>query len=152
MHAQLQAALRPDPATPSVEWTLADIERELAQLRIQRQRLEARERVLLRALGEVGSQRISEVDQGLQAMGDSLQDVLQRTLQTSARKPRQDLSKLANAFVRKAPLKFRHPERPALVWSGRGKRPEWIQALEREGRLEEARILPASDSVHGQTS
>ena len=30
-----------------------------------------------------------------------------------------------------APAKYRHPENPALTWSGRGRRPQWfVDALE----------------------
>jgi DNA-binding protein H-NS len=141
MHTMLQAALRPVASTPSGELGLAEIDKELAQLRIQRQRIDERERALLLALGEVGSVRTSQLAQGLQANGLSLQGVLRSALESSSRKPVQDLSKLAQAFVRKAPLKFRHPEKPALVWSGRGKTPAWISELDRLGRLEEARLI-----------
>lgn len=151
MHALLQAALRPVAAPQSGEWAVADIERELAQLRIQRQRIDERERVLLQALGAAGTVRITEVEQGLQALGVSLQGVLQRTLEGSTRKPAQDLSKLSQAYVRKAPLKFRHPDRPALVWSGRGKTPSWVKELEQLGRLDEARLIVGPADLQGQT-
>ena len=151
MHTLLQAALRPTPSRRSSEWGAAEIERELAQLRIQRQRIDERERVLLLALGEVGSVRIHEVELGLQAMGVSLQGVMHRALEGSARKPVQDMSKLARSFVRKAPLKFRHPDRPALVWSGRGKTPAWVRELEKLGRLDEARLIVGNAGPEGQT-
>lgn len=151
MHALLHAALKPVAASPALALSAAEIGRELAQLRIQRQRIDDRERVLLLALGELGVARISEVQQGLQAQGLSLRDVLHRTLDSSARKPSQDLSKLAQSFVRKAPLKFRHPDRPALVWSGRGKTPVWLRELEAAGRLDEARLIVGPEDVAAQT-
>jgi DNA-binding protein H-NS len=151
MHAMLHAALMPAAPSPAVPLSAAEIGRELAQLRIQRMRIDDRERALLLALGELGAARMSQVQQGLQAQGLSLQDVLHRTLESSARKPAQDLSKLAQSFVRKAPLKFRHPEQPALVWSGRGKTPVWLRELERAGRLEEARLILGAECGEAQT-
>jgi DNA-binding protein H-NS len=30
-----------------------------------------------------------------------------------------------------APVKYRHPETPALTWSGRGRKPQWfVEALD----------------------
>lgn len=29
---------------------------------------------------------------------------------------------------------YRHPDDPKLEWAGRGKKPDWVQALEKEGR------------------
>lgn len=31
------------------------------------------------------------------------------------------------------PVKYRHPDNPSLVWTGRGKAPKWIVAEERNG-------------------
>lgn len=36
-----------------------------------------------------------------------------------------------------APVKFRHPDDAAMTWSGRGKAPKWLSALENEGRKRE---------------
>ena len=33
-----------------------------------------------------------------------------------------------------APVKFRHPDDASVTWSGRGKAPKWLSALENEGR------------------
>lgn len=35
---------------------------------------------------------------------------------------------------RAAPAKYRHPENPALTWTGRGRRPNWISAALEQGR------------------
>jgi DNA-binding protein H-NS len=32
------------------------------------------------------------------------------------------------------PVKFRHPENPSLTWSGRGKRPAWVNEALASGR------------------
>lgn len=32
------------------------------------------------------------------------------------------------------PAKFRHPENPALTWTGRGRRPNWVTAALEQGK------------------
>lgn len=32
------------------------------------------------------------------------------------------------------PAKFRHPENPALTWTGRGRRPNWVSAALEQGK------------------
>ena len=40
-----------------------------------------------------------------------------------------------------SPAKFRHPENPALTWTGRGRRPNWVtSALESGKKLEDLAI------------
>lgn len=34
----------------------------------------------------------------------------------------------------KTAVRFRHPERPDLTWSGRGRKPRWIKEWEEQGR------------------
>ncbi|MGY6411644.1 MAG: H-NS histone family protein [Alkalilacustris sp.] len=42
---------------------------------------------------------------------------------------------------RASPPRYRHPENPALTWTGRGRRPNWIGAALEEGRtLEDMQI------------
>ena len=40
----------------------------------------------------------------------------------------------------KAAAKYRNPEDPSKTWTGRGRRPEWVKALDSAGRLDEALI------------
>lgn len=61
----------------------------------------------------------------------------------AARKPRSKPSKTATKPMKKpAAILFRHPENPALTWSGgRGRPPQWIKDWKACGRsLDEARI------------
>lgn len=37
-------------------------------------------------------------------------------------------------------VKYRNPEDPTKTWSGRGRRPAWINALDAAGRLDEALV------------
>lgn len=154
MHAQLQSALQPlgEPETCGLaESDIQEIERELAQLRVQRMRIEQRERVLLQALGGAGAARFHEVCNKLAASGVPVEHLLRSTVDAGGPKSGLDNSKLAQSFVRVAPLKFRHPDQPALVWSGRGKTPLWIRELERAGRLDEARLNLGPDGAPEQT-
>jgi len=155
MHAQLHNALQPlgDPEAPGPgEADIQEIERELAQLRVQRMRIEQRERALLQALGSAGAARFHEVCHRLAAKGVPVEHLLRSTVDAGGPKSGLDTSKLAQSFVRVAPLKFRHPDQPALVWSGRGKSPLWIRELERQGRLDEARLNLGPQALHEQTS
>ena len=60
-----------------------------------------------------------------------------------AKKPgRPKGAKVAKPAKKAAAARFRHPDNPALTWSGgRGRRPQWIKDWEASGRsLDEARV------------
>lgn len=122
------------------ELGLEDIQAALARVSLDRLRLDERERSLLSALGRVSAQRLNELNSQLQNHGLMLEAVVQQALSASSKKPRMDQSKLAQTFVRKAPVQFRHPDQAGLVWSGRGKTPLWVKDLEAQGRLDSARV------------
>jgi DNA-binding protein H-NS len=63
--------------------------------------------------------------------------------QPAPRKPRDGARKIADKPAKKsAAILYRHPENPALTWTGgRGRPPKWIKDWEASGRSrEEARI------------
>lgn len=120
--------------------SLADLEASLLRVQLQRSQLEQRERLLIEAIGRVSHHQLSGLIEDSGMSPDLLSDLVRRTVGSSARKTKVDNSKLAQSFARKAVLKFRHPDEPALVWSGRGKTPNWIKDLERSGRLHEAQL------------
>ena len=63
--------------------------------------------------------------------------------QPAIRKPRVGARKIADKPAKKpAAILYRHPENPALTWTGgRGRPPKWIKDREAAGRsLEEARV------------
>ena len=39
-----------------------------------------------------------------------------------------------------AAVKYRNPEDPTQTWSGRGRRPEWIKALDAAGNMDSALV------------
>lgn len=59
-------------------------------------------------------------------------------LEKQAREMGFKLEELAGPASRRksrgSPPKYRHPENPALTWTGRGRRPNWIAAALDEGR------------------
>ena len=127
-------------ADDTPELGLEEIQAALSRVALERLRLDEREKALLLALGRVSARRLGELSGHLQAKGLAMETVLQGAMNASARKPRIDQSKLAQPFVRKAPVQFRHPEQAGLVWSGRGKTPLWVKDLEAQGRLDAARV------------
>jgi DNA-binding protein H-NS len=125
--------------------SLADLEASLLRVQRQKLQLEQREKALMQALGEASQQRLSGLIEESGMAPNAFSELVRRAVGSSARKTKVDTSKLAQPFVRKASLKFRHPDEPALVWSGRGKTPVWIKELDQAGRLDEARLSQTDD-------
>ena len=69
---------------------------------------------------------LEEMRQKLEEMDLTLEDVLQRpTRRGGSRRRRREAGQAA-------PVKYRSPE--GETWSGRGRVPQWLQALEAQGR------------------
>ena len=119
--------------------SLTDLENSLLQLQRQRLQLEQREKSILAAIGRASETQLANLmlDSGMGSQ--AFAELVRRTVQSSVRMPGSESENLAQPFVRKAPIKFRHPDKPGLVWSGRGKTPVWIKELDAAGRLDEAR-------------
>jgi DNA-binding protein H-NS len=125
--------------------SLTELEASLLRLQRQKLQLEQREKSLIAAIGRASEQQLTELmtESGMGA--DAFSALVRRTVQSSVRMPGSESENLAQPFVRKAPIKFRHPDKPALVWSGRGKTPLWIKELDAAGRLDEARAWGDDD-------
>jgi DNA-binding protein H-NS len=130
-----------------------EIQAALAQVRRQQMQLAQRERQLLQALAGATRGRIREMVETSGVAAPDMEDLLRRAVDSSRRgrgsgaNPSgrggagSSATSAASADrVRKAPLRFRHPEEPALVWSGRGKTPRWVLELQAQGRLDQARV------------
>lgn len=131
-----------DPEAESNWSSVEEIQSALERLRRQKLRLEQREQQLLQALAAATRGRLRElVDAG---GAPALEGMLRRAVASSRRGPDPSSTPPDTAAIhaRKAPLRFRHPDDPGLVWSGRGKTPRWVQALQAQGRLDQARIAP----------
>lgn len=132
---------------PSVDLDAAwvspeEIQAELEKLRRQVLLLSRREQQLLQALAHASAGRMRQMvtEGGLPA--PALEGLLRSTVGSSKR-PARDAAPapvVAATQARKAPLRFRHPDDPGLVWSGRGKTPLWVRDLQLQGRLEQARL------------
>lgn len=135
------------PVDPQAEsnWTSTEeIQAALARVRRQKLRLEQREQQLLQALAVATRGRVRELVEAGGVPAPALEGMLRRAVASSRRgaAPSSTPQDTVAIHARKAPLRFRHPDDPGLVWSGRGKTPRWVQTLQAQGRLEQARIAP----------
>lgn len=128
--------------------SLAELEASLLRLQRQKLQLENQEKALMQAMSQASKVRLDGLITESGVAPQALADLVRRTVNSSARRTPVDASKLAQPFVRKAALKYRHPDEPALVWSGRGKTPLWIKELQVAGRLHEAKL--ESDDDEGE--
>lgn len=119
-----------------------EIQAALARVRRQKLLLDQREQHLLQALAQVSARRVRQMvaegglpTQALEGLLRSTVDSSKRATAGAAPAPRSPATQ-----ARKAPLRFRHPDDPGLVWSGRGKTPLWVRDLQAQGRLEQARL------------
>ncbi len=119
-----------------------EIQAELEQVRRQVLHLGRREQQLLQALAQASAGRMRQMvaEGGLPV--PALEGLLRSTVGSSRRPARgaAPAPVVATTQARKAPLRFRHPDDPGLVWSGRGKTPRWVRDLQAQGRLEQARL------------
>jgi DNA-binding protein H-NS len=111
-----------------------DSNSELLKIRAERERLEHREKQLLRSVQSRGLNEIVRIAGLYQIDVDRISAALSR------RADRPMHQGVAASTGRKVDPKFRDPADPDKTWSGRGKKPHWIQNLESAGRLESARI------------
>ncbi|MGY6632857.1 MAG: H-NS histone family protein [Alkalilacustris sp.] len=77
---------------------------------------------------------------------DRQRDEARKVLEEKARELGFKLDELASApggrrKGKSGPARYRHPENPALTWTGRGRRPNWVVAALEQGRsLDDLRI------------
>jgi DNA-binding protein H-NS len=74
-----------------------------------------------------------------------------RTLLASVGLSLKDLSRRSPAAKLKGPVyhsgrQYQHPTNKALVWTGKGKKPGWLTALEMEGKVA-VEAIPANDNT-----
>lgn len=125
--------------------TVEALQAELYQVQRRKQALEQQERRLMRLLGQASARRLSGLLAQAGTNNADLQGLVRSTIGVSARKSGTPAAPSApTTAARKAPIQFRHPDEPGLVWSGRGKTPRWVSALQAQGRLEQARLPSGS--------
>lgn len=89
----------------------------------------------------------SDIDAELTARRHEDARLAQRELKSVAEKYGFSLNELVGAAAPKkaaakpSTVRFRHPEDPGKVWSGRGRKPVWVKEWEHAGRpLEKLRV------------
>jgi DNA-binding protein H-NS len=85
-----------------------------------------------------------DVAAAIESYQERQKDAARAVLETKARELGFNLAELLppggrrKARAKSGPAKFRHPENPALTWTGRGRRPNWVtDFLGRGGKLED---------------
>lgn len=75
-----------------------------------------------------------EVDKAIESGKEREREQVRRDLQQLAREKGYSLEELLSKSQKKskAPPKYRNPEAPEQTWSGRGRRPKWIEQSGRD--------------------
>ncbi|MBK5928283.1 hypothetical protein CCR87_13225 [Rhodobaculum claviforme] len=86
-----------------------------------------------------------EVGIAIDTYRDRQREEARRVLEEKAREMGFKLDELSGSPGKRkgksSPARYRHPENPAMTWTGRGRRPNWVLAELEEGRtLEELKI------------
>jgi DNA-binding protein H-NS len=116
-----------------------DLAKELMAIQRERNKLDAREKALLSELKKDAVSRVLEIMDLAKINLSDLRNAIKGATELGVRQkgPR---AKQGAKPTKKVPPKFRHPDDPGIVWSGRGKTPVWLRELEKKGRAKEARV------------
>jgi DNA-binding protein H-NS len=116
-----------------------DLAKELIAIQRERNKLDAKEKALLSELKKDAVSRVLEIMELAKINITDLRNALKGAAELGARQ-KGPKSKTGAKPTKKVPPKFRHPDDPGIVWSGRGKTPVWLRELEKKGRGKEARV------------
>jgi DNA-binding protein H-NS len=113
---------------------------QLEKIRAARLKLEKEEKRLMSRTHDKALSQIVQIARSAGLTADQIAAALGgkgKTAKTSAAKAPK--AKRATAGRKVAP-KYRDPANPAQTWTGRGRTPAWVQALQNAGQLESALI------------
>lgn len=116
-----------------------DLAKELMAIQRERNKLDAKEKSLLAGQKKDAINRVLEIMQMARINIADLQTALKGAASLGM-KQKGLKAKLGSKPTKKVAPKFRHPDDPGIVWSGRGKTPVWLRDLEKKGRAKEARV------------
>lgn len=116
-----------------------DLAKELIAIQRERNKLDAKEKALLSELKKDAVSRVLEIMDLAKINITDLRNALKGATELGVRQ-KGPKSKKGAKPTKKVPPKFRHPDDPGIVWSGRGKTPVWLRELEKKGRAKEARV------------
>jgi len=120
-----------------------DLAKELLAIQRERNKLDAKEKSLLSGQKKFAIERVVEIMQAANIEMADLKSALKDATSLGVRQKGIQAKKGEKPTKKVAP-KFRHPDDPGIVWSGRGKTPVWLRELEKKGRAKEARVKTAS--------
>jgi DNA-binding protein H-NS len=113
---------------------------QLAKLRKERQAIEKKEKALLSKTNE---QAVAQVKAIMKESGLTVDDLLAGLKIAKVQKIKSNVTPKRSTGVKagfKVPIKYRHPQKSNLEWTGRGKTPTWVQELKANGQLEQALV------------
>lgn len=117
---------------------------QLAKLRKEREAIEKKEKALLSKTNE---QAVAQIKAIMKESGLTVDDLLAGLKIAKVQKAKANAN--ANASPKrstgvkagfKVPIKYRHPQKSNLEWTGRGKTPTWVQELKANGQLDQALV------------
>jgi DNA-binding protein H-NS len=117
-----------------------DLAKELLAIQRERNKLDDREKSLLSGQKKEAIDRVLEI---MAAAGIDIADLksaLKGASDLGVRQKGAKAKKEGAKPTKKVAPKFRHPDDPGIVWSGRGKTPVWLRELENQGRAKQARV------------
>ena len=110
------------------------VEAQLAKLRREREQIEKREKALLARTQGRALERIVAL---ARENSVSVEQIVEALKGGRGRRPGRPASPRAGG---KVPPKYRNPADPQQTWTGRGRSPQWVQALRAAGALDSALI------------
>ena len=113
---------------------------QLAKLRKEREAIEKKEKALLSKTNE---QAVAQIKAIMKESGLTVDDLLAGLKIAKLQKAKANASPKRSTGVKagfKVPIKYRHPQKSNLEWTGRGKTPTWVQELKANGQLDQALV------------
>ena len=117
-----------------------DLAKELLAIQRERNKLDEREKSLLSGQKKGAIDRVLEIMAAARIDISDLKSALKGASDLGVRQKGVKAKKDGAKPTKKVAPKFRHPDDPGIVWSGRGKTPVWLRELEKQGRAKQARV------------
>jgi DNA-binding protein H-NS len=116
-----------------------DLSEELLAIARERNKLDLKEKALLAGQKKQAINRVLEMMEVGQIQLEDLKTALKGAASLGLKQKGLKDKKGAKPTKKVAP-KYRHPDDPGIVWSGRGKTPVWLKELQEQGRAKEAKV------------
>lgn len=81
-------------------------------------------------------QLLRDIEKAIDTLDERRRHEARALAEEKAREMGYTLSELMGRSKKSSrPPRYRHPKKPGLTWSGRGRRPDWLRAALQEGAL-----------------